>query len=65
MDMIKHFLRDESGAEIAEYAVAAAIMVAVAVVVYQTLTAAVEQKMNQVADEIEPPAPAATPPAAP
>ncbi|HEU4713393.1 MAG TPA: hypothetical protein VFS76_17615 [Pyrinomonadaceae bacterium] len=35
--MLKSFFKDETGAEIAEYAVAAALVVAIAVVVYQAL----------------------------
>ena len=59
VSMIRQFLRDDSGAELAEYAVAVAILVAIAVVVYQTLGNAIDNKMNQVADEIEPAPPAA------
>jgi Flp pilus assembly pilin Flp len=54
---LKEFLHDEQGAEIAEYAVACAILVAIAIVVYQVLGDAVNNKMNDVADEIDPPAP--------
>ena len=35
--MFKNFLMDETGAELAEYAVAVALLVAVALVVYQLL----------------------------
>lgn len=35
--MIKQFLKDETGAELAEFAVAVALLVAIAVVVYQVL----------------------------
>lgn len=35
--MLKSFLRDETGAELAEYAVGVALLVAIAVVVYQVL----------------------------
>jgi Flp pilus assembly pilin Flp len=56
------FLRDESGAELAEYAVGVAIVVAIAILVYQVLGEAINNKMISVADEIDaPPAPAATP----
>ena len=54
---LKEFLNDEQGAEIAEYAVACAILVAIAIVVYQILGDAVNNKMNDVADEIDPPPP--------
>ena len=35
--MLKNFLMDESGAELVEYAAAAALVLAVALVVYQVL----------------------------
>jgi len=35
--MFKNFLMDETGAELAEYAVAVALLVAIAVLVYTTL----------------------------
>lgn len=35
--MLKNFLMDETGAELAEYAVAVALLVAIALVVYQVL----------------------------
>ena len=35
--MLKNFLMDETGAELAEYAVAIALLVAVALVIYQVL----------------------------
>ena len=35
--MFKSFLKDETGAELAEFAVAVALLVAIAVVVYQVL----------------------------
>ena len=40
-DMLKSFLKDETGAELAEYAVAVALLVAIALVVYKTLGQAV------------------------
>ena len=55
MKRLQEFLSDESGAELAEYAVGTAILVAIAIVVYQILGDAVYNKMNQVADEIDPP----------
>jgi Flp pilus assembly pilin Flp len=36
-DMLKSFLKDETGAELAEYAVAVALLVAIGLVVYRTL----------------------------
>jgi Flp pilus assembly pilin Flp len=35
--MLKNFLMDETGAELAEYAVAVALLVAIALLVYTTL----------------------------
>jgi Flp pilus assembly pilin Flp len=35
--MLKNFLRDETGAELAEYAVGVALLVAIGVVVYKLL----------------------------
>lgn len=63
MNIIKKFFDDESGAELAEYAVACAILVAVAIIVYNILGEAIQNKMNDVADEID--APPAPPPAEP
>jgi Flp pilus assembly pilin Flp len=39
--MFKRFLKDETGAELAEYAVGVALLVAIGVVVYSTLGAAI------------------------
>ncbi len=58
MKRFLEFLRNEAGAELAEYAVGTAILVAIAIVVYQILGDAIYNKMNSVADEIDaPPAP--------
>lgn len=38
------FLRDEQGAELAEYAVAVALLVAVALIVYNTLGSAINDR---------------------
>jgi Flp pilus assembly pilin Flp len=40
----RQFLRDEQGAELAEYAVAVALLVAVALVVYKTLGVAINDE---------------------
>ena len=53
MKHIKDFFRDERGAELAEYAVGTAILVAVAIVVYKVLGDAVNIKMNAVANEVK------------
>ncbi len=57
MKDILEFIRDERGAELAEYAVGVAILVAIAVIVYQILGDAVNNKMNDVASEIDAPPP--------
>ena len=57
MNLIKEFYNDESGAELAEYAVACAILVAIAVIVYNVLGTAINNKMNDVASEIDAPPP--------
>jgi Flp pilus assembly pilin Flp len=49
----KGFLLDERGAELAEYAVGTAILVAIAIIVYQVLGSAINIKMNAVANEIQ------------
>ena len=53
MKELSRFLRDEQGAELAEYAIGVAILVAIAIVVYNVLGAAINTKMNEVASEIE------------
>ena len=53
MKMFEQFIRDESGAELAEYAVGTAILVAVAIIVYNVLGSAVNVKMSMVANEVE------------
>ena len=50
---ILSFLKDEHGAELAEYAVGTAILVAIALIVYAVLGDAVNNKMNAVANEID------------
>ena len=58
MKSISGFLKDERGAELAEYAVAVAIVVAIAILVYKVLGDAINAKMISVAGEIDaPPAP--------
>lgn len=63
MKSLKSFLKDEQGAELAEYAVGTAIVVAIAIVVYKVLGDAINARMSAVVDELE--APPADPPAAP
>ena len=61
MKSINSFLTDDSGAELAEYAVGVAIVVAIAILVYQVLGDAINAKIISVTNEIDappPPAPA-------
>ena len=53
MNYLKEFLYDEHGAELAEYAVGTAILVAVAIIVYKVLGDAVNIKMSTVANEVQ------------
>ena len=57
MITLKNFLSDEKGAELAEYAVGTAILVAIAVIVLQVLGDAINDRMNAVASEIDAPPP--------
>jgi Flp pilus assembly pilin Flp len=50
---LKRFLFNEEGAELAEYAVGTAILVAVAVICYKVLGNAVNIKMSAVASEVK------------
>jgi Flp pilus assembly pilin Flp len=50
---LQKFLSDERGAELAEYAVGTAILVAVAIIVYKVLGNAVNVKMSTVANEVQ------------
>lgn len=53
MKIFEDFIHDERGAELAEYAVGTAILVAIAIIVYNVLGSAVNVKMNRVANEIQ------------
>ena len=53
MKQVTTFLQDEQGAELAEYAIGVAILVAIALVVYRVLGTAVNVKMNTVANEVQ------------
>jgi Flp pilus assembly pilin Flp len=55
MNSIKDFFTDETGAELAEYAVACAILVAVAIIVLNVLGQAISDRMNDVASDIDAP----------
>ena len=53
MNYLRRFVIDEQGAELAEYAVGTAILVAVAIIVYKVLGDAVNIKMSTVANEVQ------------
>ena len=53
MNFLRSFVKDEQGAELAEYAVGTAILVAVAIIVYKVLGDAVNVKMSNVANEVQ------------
>ena len=53
MNQLNTFFNDEQGAELAEYAIGVAILVAIALVVYRVLGTAVNIKMNTVANEVQ------------
>ena len=53
MKQIKNFFQNDRGAELAEYAIGVAILVAIALVVYRVLGTAVNVKMNTVANEVQ------------
>jgi Flp pilus assembly pilin Flp len=50
--MIKQFLRDETGAELAEYAVGVALLVAIGIVVYKVLGDAVNTSNKNTGSKI-------------
>lgn len=51
--MIKRFLRDETGLELSEYAVAAALVALAAVVAFQTLGTNIGTKITELAGKIK------------
>ena len=53
MSYLRTFLNDEQGAELAEYAVGTAILVAIAIIVYRLLGNAINVKMSTVANEVQ------------
>jgi pilus assembly protein Flp/PilA len=52
--MIKKFFRDETGLELSEYAVAAALVALAAVLAFQTLGTNIGLKINELATKIKP-----------
>ena len=55
--MIKRFLKDESGAELAEYAVGVALLVAIGLVVYSTLGVAINDSNSDTGSQLNTAAP--------
>ena len=53
MNYLVSFVNDEQGAELAEYAVGTAILVAIAIIVYNVLGKAINIKMSTVANEVQ------------
>ena len=50
--MLKQFLQDETGAELAEYAVGVALLVAIAIIVYRLLGNAINDSNSQTGSRI-------------
>ena len=53
MNFAKNFFKDELGAELAEYAVAVALLVAVALVVYKTLGSSINDQNSGTAAKVD------------
>ena len=53
MKQIKAFIKNETGAELAEYAVAVALLVAIALVVYATLGNAINDQNSGTAAKVK------------
>lgn len=53
MKQLKSFIQNESGAELAEYAVAVALLVAIALVVYATLGNAINNENTGTAAKVK------------
>jgi Flp pilus assembly pilin Flp len=50
--MLKNFLKDETGAELAEYAVGVALLVAIGLIVYKVLGNAINQSNTETGTDI-------------
>jgi len=50
--MLKNFLKDETGAELAEYAVGVALLVAIGLIVYKVLGEKVNQANSETGEDI-------------
>jgi Flp pilus assembly pilin Flp len=53
IEFVKTFLADEQGAELAEYAVAVALLVAIALVVYKVLGTAINDENSGTGAKVE------------
>jgi len=53
ISMLKQFLQDETGAELAEYAVAVALLVAIAIIVYRLLGNAINDSNSLTGSKIQ------------
>ncbi|MGI8734313.1 MAG: Flp family type IVb pilin [Pyrinomonadaceae bacterium] len=53
--MLKRFLTDETGAELAEYAVAVALLVAIGLVIYNTLGVAINDANSATGEKLQSP----------
>ena len=51
--MLKRFLKDETGLELSEYAVAAALVALAAVVAFQTLGTNISTKIDELAGKLK------------
>ena len=51
--MLKNFLKDETGAELAEYAVGVALLVAIGLIVYKVLGNAINQSNSETGSDIK------------
>lgn len=59
--MLKNFFMDETGAELAEYCVAVALLVAIALVVYKVLGQGISDANSDTAAAMDNPNPGVTP----
>ncbi len=59
--MLKNFLMDETGAELAEYAVACALLVAIALVIYSVLGQGISDANSDTASAMQNPDPNVVP----
>lgn len=53
MKQVKNFIKEETGAELAEYAVAVALLVAIALVVYTTIGQSIADQNSGTGAQVE------------